>query len=424
MIRIPKEIKKIMNIIEGDGHQVFVVGGSLRDMLIGIEPLDWDIATDAAAERIETLLVDTDKKSRGERFGVTKVVVGDLSVEVATLRIDGSYSDRRRPDDVEFTDDINKDLARRDFTINGMAYHPQRGIIDPFGGQVDLKGKLIRSIGNPETRFEEDPLRIIRGINLAGRLDFDIHMDTFLAMQKKSCLLADVSMDRRRIELEKLLVAANAGKALRICTSTGVLKAIFSDCYPPKKRSDNGDLEVLIQNIDRSRKDVDLRLALLLLCFDKQKAIKAIDDLNLGKERSIMQKAAQNLLMELYFATDKYSLKRFIYQNGKDVYDFLTSISKQQREVYETPGYRIESRYYILDDMIKNKEPIYIEDLAVGGKDLVDSGIAKGEDIGRTLEMLLDAVHKYPGLNSKPKLLKKAKSLNNPIRKKIARLYS
>ncbi|MFA5635870.1 MAG: CCA tRNA nucleotidyltransferase [Anaerovoracaceae bacterium] len=421
MLRLPKEITRVMKTIEDDGHKIYIVGGSLRDMLLGIEPADWDLASNAPSERLMELFPNA--KSSGEKYGVIQVGEGDFSIDVAAFRIDGDYSDHRRPDEVVFTDNIEEDLARRDFTINGMAFHPQQGVIDPYGGQKDLSERLIRTIGDPDKRFSEDPLRTLRGIRLAGQLDFDLTMETFSAMQKNACMLEQISMDRRRIEFEKLLTAKNTGKALRICASSNVLNAVFNDCYPPKGKMVNGDLAVLIQNIDKSRCDVDLRLALLLLCFDKHKALRAIDELNLSKERARMQKAAQNLLMDLYFAVEKYALKRFIYLNGEDVYEFLTSICKQQREVYDTPGYRIESRYYILDDIRKNREPMYVEDLAIKGNDLIEAGIVQGEKVGEMLKMLVDVVHRFPGLNTKPKLLKKAKALKNPIRAKFRNIY-
>ncbi len=443
MMRLPKEITEIMRIIEEDGRQVYIVGGSIRDLLLGIQPEDWDLTSNAPPERVEELFGnggsgtsddksedgaggtpgDGTRDSTGRRFGVVRVKRGDLTAEVAAFRIDGNYSDHRRPDEVIFTDNIEEDLARRDFTINGIAYHPQKGIIDPFNGQKDLKDRLIRTIGDPEKRFNEDPLRILRGIRLAGQLDFDLTIDTLNAMQKTACLLEQISMDRRRTEFERLLITKNAGKALRMCVSANVLNAIFNDCYPPKGRTDQGDFSMLIQNIDRARCDVDLRLALLLLCFEKKKAMKAIDELNLSKERARMQRAAHNLMMDLHFAVDKYSLKRFIYLNGQDVYDFLNSLSKQQREVYETPGFRIESRYYILDEINKNREPIYVEDLAIDGNDLIEAGIVEGEKVGEMLKMLVDVVHRFPGLNTKPKLLKKAKALKNPIRAKFRNFY-
>ncbi len=421
MLRLPKEISGIIRTLEDEGFQVYIVGGSLRDMLLSIEPEDWDLASNAPPERVAELFPGADR--RGGKYGVVQVASGDIRADVAAFRVDGSYTDHRRPDQVEYTDKIEEDLARRDFTINGMAYHPQRGIIDPFGGRNDLKDRLIRTIGEPEKRFEEDPLRILRGIRLAGQLDFDLAMDTFTAMQKTACLLEQISMDRRRTEFERLLTTKNTGKALRICTSANVINAVFQDCYPPKGKMENGDLPVLIQNIDKARCDADLRLALLLLCFEKRKAMKVIDDLNLGNDRTRKQKAAQELLMDLYFSVDKYALKRFIHLNGEDIYDFLTSLCKQQREVYDIPGYRIESRYYLLDDIRKNREPIYVEDLAIKGSDLIEAGIVQGEKVGEMLSMLLDVTHRFPGLNTKPKLLKKAKALKNPIRARFRNIY-
>ncbi len=424
MLRLPKEITGIMKTVEDSGYQIYIVGGSLRDLLLFIEPKDWDLACNAPPDKVVELFGSTSETDRsGEKFGVVQVSKGEIKAEIAAMRIEGEYSDLRHPDKVEFTDSIESDLARRDFTINGMAFHPQRGVIDPYGGQKDLKDRLIRTIGDPDKRFSEDPLRILRGIRMAGQLDFDLQMDTFTAMQKNACLLEQISMDRRKTEFEKILTAKNTGKALRMCVSTNVLAAVFGECYPPKGKMDNGNLEVLIQNIDRSRSDVDLRLALLLLCFEKRKAMRLIDELNLGKERTRLQKAAQNLLMDLYFALDKYSLKRFIYLNGEDVYEFLSNICKQQREVYETPGYRVESRYYLLEDIKKNKEPIYIEDLAINGNDLIEAGIVKGEKVGEMLLMLTDTVHRFPGINTKPKLLKKAKSLKNPIKARFRNIY-
>jgi tRNA nucleotidyltransferase/poly(A) polymerase len=248
-------------------------------------------------------------------------------------------------------------------------------------------------------------------------------MDTFKGIHNQACLLEEISMDRKKSELVKLLITKNAGKALRMLVSSNAIKGILGVCYPPKGRMDNGDLEVLIQNIHMSRCDADMRLALLLLCLDKKKALKVIEEMNLGKERMRLHKSAQNLLMDLYFAADKYSLKRFIYINGEDVYEFLSGICKQQREVYETPGFRIESRYYLLDDIKKSKEPIFLEDLAIDGNDLLDAGIVEGEKIGEMLSMLLDTVHRFPGLNTKAKLLKKAKALKNPIRARFRNIY-
>ncbi len=420
---LPKEINSLMKKMEEKGVSIYVTGGSIRDLILGIEPLDWDLSADADPEELASILGESLTNSPGALFGVLNVKEGDYKIQLASLRRDGEYSDKRRPDKVSYTKNLEEDLARRDFTINAMAYHPQKGITDPYDGRRDIKERLIRAVRNPDERFQEDPLRVLRGIRLAGQLDFDIHVDTFNAMQINSCLLADISMDRKREELEKLLVTKNTGKALRMMITSGVMEAFFGDCFPVKKNVENGDLEVLVHNIDRSRKDVDLRLALLMMCFEKAKAKKMIEDLGLTKMRRKRQLEAQDFLTDLYFSSDKYALKKFIYQHGWETYEFLNSLSKQQREVYDTPGYRVESRYYLIEDMKMYKEPIFEGDLAIKAKDLIDAGIVPEEKAGEMMKMLIESVHRFPGLNTKEKLLKKAKSLRNPIKAKFRNIY-
>ncbi|NLY70505.1 MAG: hypothetical protein GX076_02310, partial [Clostridiales bacterium] len=415
MIKLPEEIKKILRTIEDKGYQAYVVGGSIRDLLLGIEPLDWDLASNAPPKMVSELFPQSDLT--GEKFGVVRVRVGDVEADVAALRIDGNYSDHRRPDEVIFTDSIEEDLLRRDFTINGMAYNLEKGLIDPFNGKKDLEEKLIRVIGDPDKRLNEDPLRILRGIRIAGQLDCDIHMDTFKAMQDNAQELEHISMDRRRQEFERLMVTKNTGKALRMCVAANVMPAILGDSYPPKGREVQGDFKQLIQTIDKSRQQLDLRMTLLILCFDKKSAYKIIEHMNYSGKMAKKFKSAIELLEDLYFSSgDRYLLKRFIYKNGMETYEFLDSVTKQQRNVYDIPGYRIESRYYLLDDIKKCKDPMYLEDLAINGRDLIEAGIAEGEEVGKILNMLVDVVHRYPGMNTKPKLLKRAKKLKkNPL---------
>src|SRR5690554_4753019 len=156
MFKLPEEIKKILRTIEIEGYQAYVVGGSIRDLMLGIDPLDWDLASNAPPKIVSELFPQSDLI--GEKFGVVRVGVGEVEADVASLRIDGNYSDHRRPDEVIFTDSIEEDLSRRDFTINGMAYNLEKGLIDPFDGKKDLEERLIRTIGDPNERLKEDPL--------------------------------------------------------------------------------------------------------------------------------------------------------------------------------------------------------------------------------------------------------------------------
>ena len=423
MFKLPEEIKKILKTIEKEGYQAYVVGGSIRDLMLGIDPLDWDLASNAPPKIVSELFPQSDLI--GEKFGVVRVRVGEVGADVASLRIDGNYSDHRRPDEVIFTDSIEEDLSRRDFTINGMAYNLEKGLIDPFDGKKDLEERLIRTIGDPNERLKEDPLRILRGIRIAGQLDFDIHMDTFKAMQACAQELENISMDRRRQEFERLMVTKHTGKALRMCVAANVLPAILGDSFPPRGKEAQGDFKQLIQSIDESRQQLDLRMALLILCFDKKRAYKIIEHMNYSGKMAKKFKSAIELLEDLYFSSgDRYLLKRFLYKHGVETYEFLDSITKQQRNVYDIPGYRIESRYHLLDDIKKCKDPMYLEDLAINGRDLIEAGIAEGEKVGEILNMLVDVVHRFPGMNTKPKLLRKAKSLKkNPFAVKFRNIH-
>lgn len=421
MLDMPKDILNIISTIENEGYDTYVVGGSVRDLLIGIIPVDWDLASSAPPEKIFSLFPCS--KDSGKRFGVASVPLRAGTAEVASFRIDGNYSDHRRPDGVIFTDSIIKDLHRRDYTVNAMAFHPGRGLIDPFNGQKDLKERLLRTVGEPIERFTEDPLRILRGIRLAGQLGFDLPMGVFTAMQKTSHLTDQLSMDRRRREFRRLLVAKNAGKALSMCVSTGVLPHILGDSYPPKGRQDNGDFLELLQNIDKAKPDFELRMSLLLLCFEEKEAVKIVDRMGFDKETSKKLCQAAALFTDLYFTVDRYDLKRFIYLKGEETYNFVNEVAKQHRDVYDSPGFRIESRYYILEDIRNQGDPIYINQLAVDGRDLIKAGIVEGEKVGEMLSMLLDVVHRYPDLNTKPKLLKKAKELKKPWKARLRNIH-
>ena len=204
-MKIPDGAKRIIEELEKAGFEAYIVGGCVRDMLLFREPEDWDITTSATPEEIKGLFrrtVDT-----GIEHGTVTVLIGKESYEVTTFRIDGKYEDHRHPTEVVFTPSLEEDLKRRDFTINAMAYSETKGIIDLFGGQEDLKAGIIRCVGDPEQRFGEDALRMLRGIRFAGQLLFDIEPETFSAIQSLAPTLVNVSAERIQVELTKLLLS-------------------------------------------------------------------------------------------------------------------------------------------------------------------------------------------------------------------------
>ena len=183
-IVLPKNVKKIIDILNKNGFEAFVVGGCVRDSIIGLTPHDWDICTNAKPEEIKKCFANFNTFDSGIKHGTISIVIDGEVYEVTTYRIDGTYSDNRRPNSVTFTSDITKDLARRDFTVNAMAYNEQYGLLDPYGGRNDLSEKIIRCVGNSDFRFNEDALRIIRALRFASVYDFVIENETSESISK------------------------------------------------------------------------------------------------------------------------------------------------------------------------------------------------------------------------------------------------
>lgn len=413
MIKLPKGVGQIIKTIEAAGFQAYVVGGGIRDSLLGIQAEDWDLATSAKLEELIKLFPQA--QVIGEKYGVIRVPGEELSIEIASFRKEGAYSDHRRPDEVIFTDSIEEDLKRRDYTVNAIAGHPDKGLVDPYGGVQDLKAKLLRAVGEPGLRFEEDPLRILRGIRLAAQLDFDLQLDTFKAMQEKAHLLDQLSADRIRQELERIVTSQNSGKGLRICMTAGVMPYILGDYYNNAKKHEMASLMELAENIDRSKMDIEYRLGLLYLCFEKSNALAAIKRLHYDKHLELKLHTAIFYLEDLSFINQRIDLKRFIFKLGYDLYDYLENLAKQQRKVYDFTEHKIRNRMTIFENIQECKEALFIEELAVDGEDLKQLGL-EGEAIGKMLGMLLDVVHKKPRENTKENLLSKAREFQrNPI---------
>ena len=205
-----------MSSLNAAGYECYAVGGCVRDWLLRRPGHDVDLATDAHVEDMHHVFeaVGIEVFDTGAEHGTITALVGQEPIEITTFRIDGAYSDRRHPDSVSFSDDIVEDLARRDFTVNAMAYHPETGLIDPFGGQEDLKHHIIRCVGDPNKRFEEDSLRILRAVRFASQLSFEIDEATTQALNDKRLLLADVSVERIAKELIDFVCGADVRHAL------------------------------------------------------------------------------------------------------------------------------------------------------------------------------------------------------------------
>ncbi|HZK27441.1 MAG TPA: CCA tRNA nucleotidyltransferase, partial [Thermoclostridium sp.] len=203
LFEIPNNILRIIDILENNGHKAYIVGGCIRDMLLNIKPKDYDICTSARPEQVQKLF----KKSipTGIKHGTVTVISDSNPVEVTTFRVESGYSDRRHPDNVNYTDSLIEDLKRRDFTMNAIAYHPVQGIIDPFDGASDIKRRIIKTVGDPKERFNEDALRMLRAIRFQARFNFSIEQNTLNAIEALSKNIKDVSRERILLELNGIM---------------------------------------------------------------------------------------------------------------------------------------------------------------------------------------------------------------------------
>ena len=215
VIKIPPQVNRATQILQSDGHSAYVVGGAVRDMLMGKAAHDWDITTSALPEETLKAFADFRTIETGLKHGTVTVIVDGMSLEITTFRIEGDYSDNRHPDSVDFTDKIEDDLSRRDFTVNAIAYSPEKGFADPFDGQTDIKNKIIRCVGDPDKRFGEDALRILRALRFSSVLGFEIDESTKESIHHNYKLLANISVERVFVEISKLLCGKNAGRILR-----------------------------------------------------------------------------------------------------------------------------------------------------------------------------------------------------------------
>src|SRR5712691_787151 len=230
----PKELaEKICGVLRDAGHQAYLVGGCVRDLVLGREPADYDVGTDALPERVQQLFPDS--IAVGARFGVIIVAEGSVQVEVATFRSDVGYSDGRHPDRVAYARSAQEDVQRRDFTMNGLLMNPESGeILDYVGGRSDLKAGLIRAIGEPSRRFAEDKLRMLRAVRFAARFGYAIEAGTFAAIRHHAAEVPQISAERLREELTKLLTEGAARRGFELLDETGLLEQVLPEVSPMK----------------------------------------------------------------------------------------------------------------------------------------------------------------------------------------------
>ncbi|MBU3146360.1 CCA tRNA nucleotidyltransferase [Clostridium sp. CF012] len=435
-MHIPIDVKMILDCLKNNGYESYIVGGSVRDCKIGrTMPKDYDITTNALPGEIIRIFDKT--VPTGIEHGTVTVMINSEGYEVTTYRIDGEYRDNRRPEGVTFVLNLKEDLARRDFTINALAFNEEHGLIDYFGGRVDLENKIIRAVGEPNKRFQEDALRMLRAIRFAASLDFHIEENTLEAIKANSHLILNVSNERIRDELCKMLLTNNTTKALRTLEETKLLEFILPELEiavgfnQQNPHHDKDIFEHILAVVEKCPQSLDLRVAGLLhdiakpYCFtmdkegighfyghDKKGVIISknilrrlkFDNQSISKI-CILVKEHMNVLIK---PTDA-SVKRLINRVGVDSVHDLFALQRADALGSHHPEIRLEEISRVEEKVIailESKVPLYIKDLAINGEDLMrEFSIKTGKEIGDMLKFLLDKVLENPELNSKERLL-------------------
>ena len=436
---IPQKAEYILHTLEKAGYEAYVVGGCVRDCILGRTPDDWDITTSARPEQVKALFrrtVDT-----GLVHGTVTVMLDKEGFEVTTYRVDGEYEDGRHPKEVSFTASLTEDLKRRDFTINAMAYNPSQGLVDLFGGISDLQEKVIRCVGDPMERFTEDALRILRAVRFSAQLGFSIEENTRQGLIALAPNLKHVSAERIQTELLKLLVSPHPDY-LRRAYETGITRIVlpeFDACMETEQNTPHHCFSVgehTLKSLENIRADKVLRLTMLL--HDVGKPVVKRTDEN-GRDHfkthgPAGEKMAVQILRRLKMDNDTIgkvsrlikwhdyrpnpdmvSVRRAVHKVGEDLFPMYLEV--QQADVLAQSAYRKEEKLKRLaevsvcyEEILKKQQCLSLKDLALTGKDLIDHGFCPGKEIGETLHMLLEHVLEFPEDNTKETLLKLAEN--------------
>lgn len=411
-IILEEEIKFIINTLNRNGFEAYLVGGCVRDILMGKKPKDWDIATSALPHQVMSLFDKT--IGTGLKHGTVTVVLGSQKAEVTTFRIEGKYSDHRRPDYVLFTNSLEDDLRRRDFTINSIAYHPDKGYIDPFNGIQDIDKGIIRSVGDAGERFTEDALRMLRAVRFSAQLGFKIDQDVIKSIENKKALITNISMERIRDELDKILLSPYPDKFI-ILKETGLLHYIL----PELDRYPDCMLKYIIKGLKNIRCDRTLRWAMLLHKEGKESTVDILRRLRFdNKTVSKAGKLVESLHMEIQ--DDAQNVRIAAVIAGEEIFPDILELKEA---VLRAKGFsaddmdikKISKIKQIYTNAKEKKECMSIKDLAVNGNDLINAGFREGKEVGKLLNELLMVVAKHPEMNSKDILLDLALKLKTEL---------
>lgn len=438
-INIPDKVKFIIDTFYENNYEAFMVGGCIRDSLLLKDPKDYDIATSATPTITESLFDKT--IPTGIKHGTITVLIDKDPFEVTTYRVEGKYKDNRRPDEISFVTDIKDDLSRRDFTINAFAYNSREGLKDYFNGLEDLKNRIIRTVGNSDKRFNEDALRIMRAIRFSAQLNFEIEENTLNAIKKNKELLKNISAERIRDELCKILISDNPRKGLILLRDCGVLNIIIPELisligFNQRNGYHHEDIfNHTLSVVENTPNNLILRLSALFHDIGKPDCFFIDDDGN-GRffgHSNVSKEITEKVLTRLRFDNktiktvcilikehmnvldnpSSVAIKRLINRVSIDNIHLLYSLQEADIKSLKIPDEALYKLNIMRDKtkfILESKAPMSTKDLAIDGGTLISElSLVPGKIIGDTLNHLLRLVLNNPTLNTKETLLSEAK---------------
>ncbi len=434
---IAKPAQYIIDTLENYGYEAYAVGGCIRDILIDKEPKDWDIATNALPQDVKRCFNNEKIIETGLKHGTVTVLIDQIPIEITTYRVDGNYSDKRRPDEVRFVNSLEQDLNRRDFTINAMAYHPIKGLFDPFCGQSDISAKIIRCVGNADERFKEDALRIMRALRFSSDLNFSIEKQTSLSIHRNKKLLIHIANERFINEFNKLLVGENVETILNeysdvIAVMIPEIKVMVG--FDQKNPHHHLDVwQHTVKSIENCPRDNIIRLTMFF--HDSGKPDKFFtDEKGIGHFYGHPKRSAQ--IAEVVMSRLRYDkttinevkilitnhdtsippketkIKIWLSKIGENMMRKLLDVKRADASA-QNPAFtkeRLDEIYKvekILNKIISEGQCFCIKDLAITGNDLIAAGAVQSPQLGVILETLLSLVINGQIKNDKQQLLDK-----------------
>lgn len=386
MLKMPQKTEYVINTLIKNGYEAYIVGGCVRDMLLGKVPFDYDVTTSATPDTVISLFEKT--VPTGIKHGTVTVIIDKEPIEVTTFRTESGYNDNRHPENVTFVSSLKEDLARRDFTVNAMAYNSQCGLQDFFCGQKDLKNNVLRAVGNPHTRFSEDALRILRLFRFSSVLSFNIEEETLTAALKLSGNLTNISRERIATELKKAVMGENVSTLIPLIESGGL------DFLDIKKVPDFN----VIKNCNKNEK-----LALFSFFYLSGSDVsKVCYNLKLSNEfKSYFEKML--VLCNMNFPETKTEIKEMLKISTVEIF-------KDYLNLNNSCGKNTSAHGIMLTEILDKNEPYLISHLTISGKDLEKLGF-KDKKLGEMLENLRKYVLENPEKNTREELLKTVTNL-------------